>query len=74
VAIVVRTPDVDFTRSDPALQVLPAAGNRAALNGPPGYRRQFFQTTAVTPNLDVRAPFYPTYSVGSTDRLNVGGG
>jgi type IV pilus assembly protein PilW len=74
VSIVVRTPEADLSLTDPALRALPAAGNRSAVNGPPGHRRLFFQTTAATPNLDVRAPFYPTYSVTSTDRLNVGGG
>jgi type IV pilus assembly protein PilW len=72
VSIVLRSTEADITVIDPA--IVPAAGNRPDVAGLPNYRRSRFDTTAVTPNLDVRAPFFPAYTTTPTDRLNVGGG
>jgi hypothetical protein len=72
VSLVVRSAEADIRITDPA--VVPAAGNRPDVAGPPNYRRARFDTSAATPNLDVRAPFFPSYSAGAGDRLNVGGG
>lgn len=74
VDVVVRNPDLDIRLGSDQDRTLPAAANRAALLGPTGYRRARFETTAATPNLDVRAPYFPTYSTSSADHLNVGGG
>jgi hypothetical protein len=74
VSVVVRTAEEDITQVSDASRTLPAAGNRPDLLGPPSHRRTRVETTAVTPNLDVRAPYFPSYSAGATDRLNVGGG
>ena len=74
VAVVVRTPEQDFTLTAPAEATVPASANRAAVPGPAGHRRFRFETTTVTPNLDVRAPYFPTYSAAPADRLNVDGG
>ena len=74
VAIVVRspTPDPDLLGATDA--ILPAAGNRASVAGPPGHRRAVFETSAPIRNLDARAPYFPTYTATGTDQLNVGGG
>ena len=74
VEVVVRNPDPDIRLSSDQDRTLPAAANRDTLLGPAGYRRASFETTEATPNLDVRAPYFPSYSTSSTDRLNVGGG
>jgi type IV pilus assembly protein PilW len=71
-SIVVRSPAQDPLVFDSAI---PAAANRPTLTGPIGFRRQTFQTTAATRNLDARGPYFPTYSTTSgADYLNVGGG
>jgi type IV pilus assembly protein PilW len=70
--VVARSPEVDSQLFE---AMVPAAANRPAVAGPTGYRRQLFGTTATTPNLDARAPHFPTYSAdGGADRFNVGGG
>jgi len=75
VAIVVRSPSVDPDMLGVAADtILPAAGNRAAVAGPVGYRRALFETSAPIRNLDARAPYFPTYTATGTDQLNVGGG
>jgi type IV pilus assembly protein PilW len=72
VTVVARSPERDATVFEGSV---PAAGNRPAVAGPVGYRRQLFGTTAATINLDARAPHFPTYSAdGGADRFNVGGG
>jgi type IV pilus assembly protein PilW len=69
--VVVRSPNPD-PNSDAA--VIPAAGNRPAdANGQPGHRRMLFQTSVAIPNMESRAPFFPSLGTG-TDQLNVGGG
>ncbi len=71
-SIVVRSPAQDPTVFDSAI---PAAANRPTLTGPIGFRRQAFQTTAATRNLDARGPYFPTYSTtAGADHLNVSGG
>jgi type IV pilus assembly protein PilW len=72
VSLVVRSAEADTTINDPA--IVPVTGNRPDVAGPPNYRRARFDTSAATPNLDVRAPFFPSYSAGAADHLNVGGG
>ncbi len=75
VAIVVRMPEPDANLAGADERTVPASLNRPALAAPAGYRRTRFETTAVTPNLDTRAPFFPSYSISNgTDLLNVGGG
>jgi len=75
VAMVVRSPSPD---PDQAAQDVPAAGNRPAVAaGDPGYRRTVFETSVAIPNMESRAPSFPT-TVPTTDALadvlNVGGG
>jgi type IV pilus assembly protein PilW len=74
VSVVVRTAEDDILQVSDESRTLPAAGNRPGLLGPQYHRRTRVETTAVTPNLDVRAPYFPSYSTSATDRLNVGGG
>jgi type IV pilus assembly protein PilW len=74
VAVVVRTPEQDATLTAPAEATIPASFNRLDVPGPAGHRRYRFETSTVTPNLDVRAPYFPTYSAAAADRLNVDGG
>jgi type IV pilus assembly protein PilW len=71
VSLVARMPQGDDQVAD---ATIPAARNRPAVAGPPGYRRQLFETTAATRNLAARGPYFPSYSTSGTDRLNVGGG
>jgi type IV pilus assembly protein PilW len=72
VFVVVRPPTADITVPD---AVVPAAANRPAVPGLPGYRRLVVSTTVVLPNLDARAPAFPTYSSnGGLDNLNFNGG
>ena len=72
VALTVRTPEADARVFD---ATVPASANRPAIAGPVGYRRQVFQSSAATRNLDARGPYFPTYSTtGGADHLNVGGG
>ncbi len=72
VNVTVRTPEADARVFD---FTIPAAANRPAIAGPIGHRRQLFQTSAATRNLDARGPYFPTYSTtGGADHLNVGGG
>lgn len=74
IAVVVRTPEQDGTLTQAAEATVPASLNRDAVAGPAGHRRYRYETTTVTPNLDVRAPYFPTYSAAAADRLNVDGG
>ncbi len=72
VFVVVRPPTADLKVAD---AIVPTAANRPAMPGLPGYRRLVVSTTVVLPNLDARAPFFPTYSSnGGADNLNLGGG
>jgi hypothetical protein len=71
VSIVARSPQADPRVFD---STIPAAGNRPATAGPVGFRRQLFETTAATRNLDTRGPYFPSYSTNASDQLNVGGG
>jgi hypothetical protein len=71
VSLVARSANADPKILDTAL---PAAGNRDVATGPAGYRRQLFETTVATQNLDARGPQFPTYSVAPTDRFSAGGG
>lgn len=72
VSLTVRTPQADPRVFD---ATIPAAANRPAVAGPIGFRRQVFQTSAATRNLDARGPYFPTYSTSAgADHLNVGGG
>ena len=74
VDVVIRNPDPDVRLGSDMDRTLPAAANRDTLLGPAGYRRARFGTTTATPNMDVRAPYFPTYSTTGADHLNVGGG
>jgi type IV pilus assembly protein PilW len=72
ISLVVRSATADIKLPDTQV---PAAGNRAAFTGLPGYRRLVFETTVAVPNLDARYPYFPSYSSnGGADNLNVGGG
>ena len=72
VSVVARSPQAEDGVFDSAI---PATRNRRATVGPEGHRRQLFETTAATRNLDARGPSFPVYSTNSgADRLNVGGG
>jgi type IV pilus assembly protein PilW len=72
ISVVVRTPVQDITVTDAEI---PAAGNRKAVDGLPGYRRMRVDTTVTIPNMDSRAPYFPNLSTNNgTDLLNVGGG
>jgi type IV pilus assembly protein PilW len=74
VGVVVRQADADSTVFEPAL---PALGNRAALVRESNRRRAVFETTVSLPNLDSRAPVFPTHgdpAVLADARLNFGGG
>ena len=70
VAVLVRGPTPDAQQTDPTL---PAVGNRPALAGEPLYRRSAFQTSVAIPNMESRAPIFPSLGTGA-DQLNVGGG
>lgn len=75
VAVVVRSPSFQGTQGDAAI---PAAGNRPVVPASdPEHRRSVFETSAAIPNMESRAPFFPT-TVLPTDPqagvLNVGGG
>ena len=70
--VVVRSPEADPRVFE---TVIPAAANRPTVAGPLGFRRQVFQTSAATRNLDARGPHFPTYSTNAgVDHLNLGGG
>jgi type IV pilus assembly protein PilW len=72
--LVARSQTSDPTQTDPTV---PAAGNRAVVNGPTGYTRFFIETTVAVPNLSAQAPYFPTWgttSAAGTRTLNVGGG
>jgi hypothetical protein len=74
VSVVVRQPEADPALSAPEL---PALGNRAALVRDANRRRAVFETTVPLPNLDSRAPNFPTVgdpTVASDVNLNFGGG
>jgi type IV pilus assembly protein PilW len=75
ISIVVRSPNQDPTLGSPTI---PAAGNRPAVTAAdPGYQRMLFETSVAIPNMESRAPFFPSI-VPTTDAsagvLNVGGG
>ena len=71
VSLVARSTTTDSKNFE---ATVPAAGNRDAAAGPIGHRRQLFETTVATQNLDARGPHFPTYSVAPTDRFSAGGG
>jgi hypothetical protein len=71
VTVVVRAPNPEAQRGDPAI---PAAGNRAAVDASdPEFRRAVIETSVSLPNMESRAPFFPIIEPTSTV-LNVGGG
>lgn len=75
ISIVVRSPNQDPNLGSPTI---PAAGNRPAVTAAdPGYQRMLFETSVAIPNMESRAPFFPSI-VPTTDAsagvLNVGGG
>ncbi len=75
VSIVARSPNQD---SNLGSATIPATGNRPAIPaGDPGYVRTLFETSVAIPNMEARAPFFPSI-VPTTDAsagiLNVGGG
>lgn len=74
IAVVVRTPEADARLVSSDMATVPASFNRLEVGGPTGFRRTRFETTVLVPNLDVRAPYFPTYSANPADRLNVDGG
>jgi type IV pilus assembly protein PilW len=74
VGVVVRQAEADTTVFEP---ILPRLGNRAALVREANRRRAAFETTVPLPNLDSRAPVFPTVGDPAllTDaNLNFGGG
>ncbi len=74
VGVVVRQADADTTVFEPDL---PALGNRAALVREANRRRAVFETTVPLPNLDSRAPTFPTVgdpALIADTNLNFGGG
>ncbi|HVP66534.1 MAG TPA: PilW family protein [Anaeromyxobacteraceae bacterium] len=70
ITIVVRSPNPDPNSTD---TTVPAAGNRPAVAGQPGYRRMVFQTSVAVPNMGSNAPTFPSLGNGA-NQLNVGGG
>jgi len=71
VEVVVRSPARDIQNLD---AIIPAAGNRPDVaDGEPGFRRMSFQTSVAIPNMESRAPLFPSLGTGA-DQLNVGGG
>jgi hypothetical protein len=70
VSVLVRGPTPDPQQADPTL---PALGNRPAMAGEPLYRRSAFQTSVAIPNMESRAPLFPSLG-NAADQLNVGGG
>ena len=53
----------------------PPATARPFSAGDPGFRRTIFETSVAIPNMETRAPFFPTIVLPPpTDVLNVGGG
>jgi hypothetical protein len=74
VSVVIRQTDPDANHSEPDL---PALGNRAALVRDVNRRRAVFETSVPLPNLDSRAPVFPTPgdpALASDANLNFGGG
>jgi type IV pilus assembly protein PilW len=75
IATVVRSPNPD---PDQATANVPAAGNRPAVAaGDPGFRRTVFETSVAIPNMESRAPFFPSIvpiTSSQANVLNVGGG
>jgi type IV pilus assembly protein PilW len=75
VAVVIRSPNADPNQ---IAAPIPAAGNRPPVAaGDPGFPRILFETSVALPNMESRAPFFPSI-VPTTDALadvlNVGGG
>lgn len=74
VGVVVRQALPDAATFEP---ILPALGNRAAIARETNQRRAVFETTVSLPNLDSRAPVFPTHgdpALLSDANLNFGGG
>jgi type IV pilus assembly protein PilW len=74
VGLVVRQALADTSISEP---ILPALGNRAAIDRETHQRRAIFETSVPLPNLDSRAPVFPTHgdpTLLSDANLNFGGG
>ena len=74
VGVVVRQALADTTIFEPNL---PALGNRAAIVREANRRRAVFETSVSLPNLDSRAPVFPTHgdpALLSDANLNFGGG
>jgi type IV pilus assembly protein PilW len=76
VAVTIRSAEKRVDEGSTADNLIPAAGNRAAVAAPEiGYRHLMFEATTVPLNLDARTPYIPALSTsGGTDNLNVGGG
>ncbi|MGC3997946.1 MAG: PilW family protein [Anaeromyxobacter sp.] len=73
VAVVIRSAEA----LDPAdAGVVPASGNRPAVDSRRGYRRSLFQTSIGVPNLESRGPVFPAWGdpKDPDNQLNVGGG
>ena len=74
IGVVVRQALADTGVFEP---VLPALGNRAAIARETNRRRAVFETSVPLPNLDSRAPVFPTHgdpALLSDANLNFGGG
>jgi type IV pilus assembly protein PilW len=74
IGVVVRQALADASTFEP---ILPALGNRAAIARETNQRRAVFETTVPLPNLDSRAPVFPTHgdpALASDVNLNFGGG
>jgi type IV pilus assembly protein PilW len=75
ISVVVRSSDHDLSLTGNTDRTLPAAGNRAAFEGLPGYHRSLFETTVVLRNASSQAFVYPTTDPTSVEAgVNVGGG
>jgi type IV pilus assembly protein PilW len=72
VGLVVRSAVADARITDG--NVLPASLNRPALPAAAGFQRLRVETTVRLPNLDARAPYFPTFQTAGATQLNVGGG
>jgi type IV pilus assembly protein PilW len=71
VSVVVRSPEPDLTQAQDVQRTLPAAGNRTAFLGIPGYRRALFEETFTVPNLRSASVVY--CAIGTDPGMNRGG-
>jgi len=74
VSLVVRSSEVNIALAEFPWSLLPAAGNRAEVQGLLGYRRMLFESTVITRNLQSRAFVYTVVDPAGQPGMNLGGG